>query len=268
MQELKLGAINLEPKDVAYIRALMRLFKSTENLEWVFAEQPPYHALVTNRAGRMAAPSAFRDFAGVVLTLVDPPGEPELNTVAYPIHATQFRDWLKLRQAVVSVLDVDNVAPQRVPAPASVVASASAAPAATAAGRQPASAAPPAGAPAPATVAASAEQRTLPLPQSAAALPTYKLRRWPSADVLGAESVHIRIATLMSRNALSTQQLAALTGRSEQTCQKFVATLLAAGLLIEVAHAGAPAATMPVVDAPVSARRTGLMASLRRHLGL
>jgi len=254
MQELKLGAINLEPKDVAYIRALMRLFKSTENLEWVFAEQPPYHALVTNRAGRMAAPSAFRDFAGVVLTLVDPPGEPELNTVAYPIHATQFRDWLKLRQAVVAVLEVDNGAPRQMPA--------------AAAARQPASAAPPASAPAPATVAASAEQRTLPLPQGAAALPTYKLRRWPSPDVLGADSVHIRIATLMSRNALSTQQLAALTGRSEQTCQKFVATLLAAGLLIEVATAGAPAATMPVVDAPVSARRTGLMASLRRHLGL
>ena len=85
----------------------------------------------------------------------------------------------------------------------------------------------------------------------------------------------MRMATFMSRNALSVAQLAALTGQPEDACGRFVDVLQKAGLLVElVAVDDAPErAALPsrpiVVDLPaVPPARQGLMASLRRHLGL
>jgi hypothetical protein len=234
MSNLRLGAINLEPKDVAYIRALVRLFSHTEKLGWAFAEVPPYHAVVADRRGRAAQPSFFERFQGPILTLVEPPGVPEADTVAYPIHANQFRDWLKLRQEAL----LRAVYREREPA----------------------------------VDAGGVLVRGADPDLAAVAGRSFKLRRWPAPSVLQGDPLHMRIATLMSRNALSVARLADLTGQPEAACLRFVATLHKAGLLKELVAVGAAqgtaadARTVPAIEVPPA--RRGLMASLRRHLGL
>lgn len=238
MSNLRLGAINLEPKDVAYVRALVRLFAHTEKLSWSFADTAPYHAVVADSGARAADPGFFSAFKGVVLSLGHTPGISAADTVTYPIRADQFRDWLKLRQD--SLLDVLY----RAEDPAGIAVTAAAAPV-------------------PGTLPAAHTSRR------------FKLRRWPSADLLRGDPAAMRMATFMSRNALSIAQLAALTGQPEDACSRFVTVLQGAKLLIELVAAGeqggsvvlplaASAGAAPVI-APA---RRGLMASLRRHLGL
>jgi len=233
--ELRLGTINLEPKDLAYVRALVRLFAHTEKLSWSFADAAPYHAVVADPGARAANPGFFAAFEGLVLTLGHLPGQSAADTVAYPIRANQFRDWLKLRQDSLRELlhRSDTPAMQPVMEIAQVVSTA---------------------APSPALVKTSQAGRR------------YKLRRWPPADLLRGDSGAMRMATFMSRNALSMAQLAALTGQPEDTCASFVAVLHAANLLVEVVAAElAPETAVAEQAAPV---RRGLMASLRRHLGI
>lgn len=232
--QLRLGTIGLAAKDVAYIRALLRLYTHTAKLAWVLVDQPPYQAVVTDRAARAGDPAWFAQFTGAVLTLVEPPGAPEDDTVAYPVHAEQLRTWLARRQQ-----DLHAPASRAAPAPA-------AAPNVTA----------PAAAASAAVPAAAGELR-------------FKLRRWPSPALLQGDPSHLKIATLLSRNALGIARLAALSGQPEDACRRFLVTLQQAGLLVESVasgstpgHANAPAAP---AAAPV---RAGLLASLRRHLGL
>jgi hypothetical protein len=231
MSDLRLGAINLDAKDVAYVRALVRLFAHTEKLGWSFADKAPYHAVVTDPGARAANPGFFAAFEGVVLTLVAGPGASTVDTVAYPIRANQFRDWLKLRQD--TLLDVLY----RAETPAAILPAAQALPAGL--GRR------------------------------------FKLRRWPSASLLRGDPLALRISTLMSRNALSTAQLAALTGKPEDACRRFVGVLQEANLLIELIELAEPGVPDEVADMPNAALvqdqapvRRGLMASLRRHLGI
>ncbi|MEW7849370.1 hypothetical protein AB2N08_11765 [Massilia aurea] len=221
MGNLTLGAISLAQKDVAYIRALVRLFAHTQKLSWVFAEYPPYDAVVTDRAGRAADPAFFAGFEGAVLTLVEPPAAPDADTVAYPVHADQFRAWLVRRQ--------DGLLAPR------PVASAPQAPAAD---------------------------------EAAFAVRRFRLRRWPAPSLLQRDQSYVRMATLMSRNAFSVRQLAVLTTRPEADCQAFVLALHDAGLLKEHAPGDAPPAAAAPPPADAASPRLGLMASLRRHLGL
>lgn len=194
------------------MRALVRLFAHTEKLNWSFADTLPYHAVVT----RSGAPA---DFAGVVLTLAEKPLS--ADSIAYPVRANQFRDWLKLRQE--SLLGEER---QAVPAPV--------------------------------------ENRS---DRGAAISPRFKLRRWPGPEMLKGDPMAMRMATFMSRNALSVQQMAALTGQAEEACGSFVARLRTAGLLVELVEL-APAESSSAMSAPAVPARMGLMASLRRHLGL
>jgi len=248
MSELRLGAVNLDPKDVAYVRALVRLFAHTEKLNWIYADAAPYHAVVADAGARAAEPGFFAGFDGVVLSLGHTPGASAADTVAFPIRANEFRDWLKMRQD--SLLDGAFAADVPVPV--------------VAAGNDtaPGEAAGSAGAVAALAYTSQLGRR-------------YKLRRWPGPDLLRGDPGAMRMATFMSRNALSIAQLAALTGQPEEACGRFVATLQGAGLLVEiVAVADQPErqalpARPIVVNAPVMPpARQGLMASLRRHLGL
>jgi len=202
-------------------------------LGWSFAEHPPYHAVVANSGARAAHPAFFERFKGLVLTMVSPPGAPEMDTVAYPILANQFRDWLKLRQTELML------------------------------------------------TLYSSEVASKHYSQHDLIDRRFKLRRWPASSLLLGDPVRLRIATLMSRNALSSAQLAQMTGQPEESCRLFLVLLQGADLLvevtaIEVAGGAAPAAGATrgggagtahaaADDAKV---KVGLMASIRRRLGL
>lgn len=226
MSDLRIGVFDLEPKDAAYIRALVRLFAHTEKLGWSFAEHPPYHAVVTDHAARSAHPAFFERFKGLVVTMVSPPGVPEMNTVAYPIRANQFRDWLKLRQTELM------------------------------------------------HTLYSTEEATQPPAANDLGERRFKLRRWPASALLLGEPMRLRIATLMSRNAMNVQQLAQLTGQPEGACRQFLGLLQSAGLLVEVKTiASAPAVAgkgqAGAAEAAAEAEvKLGLMASIRRRFGI
>lgn len=244
MSDLRIGAFDLEPKDVAYIRALVRLFSHTEKLGWSFAEHPPYHAVVADHAARRAHPAFFERFKGLVLTMVAPPGVLEANTVAYPIRANQFRDWLKLRQTELlgALYHADDPAAGRAGRAEGVQVEGERSPGAPAI--------------APPSTVAQGERR-------------FKLRRWPAAGLLQGDPMHMRIATLMSRNAMSSIQLAELTGQPEGSCRRFVQILNDANLLIELtAVDGAPSRVQSQEEPSAAKTKLGLMASLRRRLGL
>lgn len=240
MVQLRLGAVGLAPKDVAYVRALVRLYASTDKLGWSFADQAPYDAVVVDRAGRDADPAWFDAFDGMVLTLVAPPGAPEQDTVAYPVHAEQFRAWLTLHQR----------GPAAPPAAPAAIAQDEAAPV-------------PVAASGPALV-----DRAAPAPHPRPGQRRFKLRRWPAPAVLAGNELHLKIATLMVRNAIGTELLAVLTGRPEADCRRFVDILHRHGLLVE--HAALATLVEPAAAAapPAAPARVGLLASLRRHLGL
>jgi len=245
MSELRLGAVNLDPKDVAYVRALVRLFAHTEKLDWIYVDAAPYHAVVADARARAADPGFYERFTGVVLSLGDAPGASAADTLAYPIRANEFRDWLKLRQ--------DSLPDARVGGAQALSPSTDTVMVAASSGASPVSA----------LVYTSQEGRR------------YKLRRWPGAELLRGDPGAMRMATFLSRNALSVAQLAALTGQMEEACSRFVGVLQAAGLLVEIVavpeqQERAPSTSRPIaLDLPqLPPARVGLMASLRRHLGL
>jgi hypothetical protein len=89
----RIGASGLPAKDIAYIRALVRLFAYTEKLKWSFVDSAPYSALV---AVAPSAPGSSPSSLLIKLDKVHPP-----HTIAYPIRADQFRDVLKRVGAAV-----------------------------------------------------------------------------------------------------------------------------------------------------------------------
>ena len=246
MAGLKLGTVALEPKDVAYVRALVRLFVHTEKLSWSFVDVAPYHAVLVRGNGRAARPGWLADFDGLVVRLVDGDGNVAADALAYPLRPEQLREWLKLRQRPLDDEPVQQAASVQQAAPVQRVR---------------------VQAPPPAAVVAAAAAIGVSEPVARRGR-LFKLRRWPDVGLLNEHPAALRMATLMSRKALSVAQLAALTDQSESACRRFIASLERAGLLHEEAAPEAPdgqAAAAVVAVAPVRQR---LLVSLRRHLGL
>ncbi|UOD27231.1 hypothetical protein INH39_16975 [Massilia violaceinigra] len=212
MPGFRIGAPALPAKDIAYIRALVRLFSYSDKLGWSFVDAAPYTAVVAE------APPAANRSGAIDALLLTMPGHAQLTQkIAYPIRADQLRDWLKrVGDALL-----------------------------------------PGGAPA---NAASA---------SAGYTVRYKLRRWPSVLQLDGDPLRIRMATQMSRKALSAADLAGLTGADIGVCAGFIGVLHKAGLLAEVT---APQPPAPASTAPAPASSAGFTSSLlnniRRRIGL
>lgn len=239
MAGLRLGTVALEPKDVAYVRALVRLFVHTEKLSWTLVDAAPYHAVLVRGSGPAARPLWLADFDGLVVRLVDGDGNVAADALAYPLRPEQLREWLKLRQRPLAGEPVQERQPMQVQVQAP-----------------------------PAEVAAAAAAIGV-SDQAARRGRLFKLRRWPDVGLLNEHPAALRMATLMSRRALSVAQLAALTDQSESACRRFMASLERAGLLHEVAAPDEPHGAQAAVAAPVIAPvRQRLLASLRRHLGL
>jgi hypothetical protein len=90
----------------------------------------------------------------------------------------------------------------------------------------------------------------------------FKLRRWPPPELLRAQPARLRMATLLSRRALSPRHLATLTSQSEDECRRFILLLQGFRLLEPVAPASVPP------PAPRPAGGWDIVRSIRRRLGL
>jgi hypothetical protein len=99
VSELRIGVFQLAPKDVAYIRALVRLYAYSDKLSWSFAEQAPFDALVTREESRGDA--GLAGFRGPLLSITTARPPLPADRLEYPIRADQFGGWLRDQQEVL-----------------------------------------------------------------------------------------------------------------------------------------------------------------------
>lgn len=95
----------------------------------------------------------------------------------------------------------------------------------------------------------------------------FRLRRWPPAILLRADPRRVRLATLLSRRALCSVELAQLSQQTPAECQSFLSLLQSAGLVERDHPMPASGVTATPPAAPHRAR-PGWVASIRRRLGL
>ena len=211
------------------VQTLFRLYGQNKPFPWTFVTAPPYDALLVDGMATDRAAQAER-MAKAVLRLTRMNAADAPGTLQRPIRPDRFQDWLRTIEA-----DLLEPAAATAPPPA-----------------------PPRSAPA----AAGATG-----PENVAAAARFKLRRWPPAILLRADPRRIRLATLLSRRALSSAELAQLSQQPQTDCQGFLGLLKNAGLI--ESEAVAPALRAPTTAAAVPPRaRRGVIASIRRRLGL
>ena len=280
MPPLKLGVHQLAASETIVVRTLLWLYGGREGCNWIFADVPPYDAVLVD-APSDAPPAIAHARHLVHLTRATQAG-PGPGTLARPLGADKLRQCLHQVETLLRAPAADRVASQD---------DASAAPAPVAAEPAPTPAMPSA---APiASPNALDDVPTLPSPlltlpvalesrvaaasgePPSAHAPRYRLKRWPRAAVLRADPRRIRMATLLSRRALNARDLTMLTGYDAPECQVFMQVLRSAELLVDDAPTpsgpapapAAPPAAGPAAAAPQSLTR-GLIASFRRRLGL
>ena len=227
MKALRLGTYELPPGEVVLVQTLFRLYGQNKPFPWTFVTAPPYDALLVDGMATARAAQA-EPMAKAVLRLTRMNAADAPGTLQRPIRADRFQGWLH-------TIEADLL--------------------------EPATAPPPPTAPRPAPAAAETTG-----PESAAAAARFKLRRWPPAILLRADPQRIRLATLLSRRALSSAELAQLSQQPQADCQGFLSLLQNAGLIEREDVAPTPRA--PATAAAPPRARLGLVASIRRRLGL
>ena len=141
--------------------------------------------------------------------------------------------------------------------------------------QQPAAQAAPAVAPPPAAHAAVVARRDAPAGPAAVGNegPAWRLRRWPAPALLGKDAIRIRLATMLSRRAMSLPELAALARVPLAHCQQFVTELQRQGLIdvLPSSHqTRVPRPEARTATAVTSTRRgvgASLIHSIRRRFG-
>lgn len=96
-----------------------------------------------------------------------------------------------------------------------------------------------------------------------------RLKRWPPSYLLGSSRERIQLATFLSRQSRSAQELSAVAGYPEAACGAFMLELEKHDLLNWEPHAQA-AQPRQAAPAPAAAGHgsPGLLSSIRRRLGL
>lgn len=240
MTTLRLGAYKLPPAEVVLVQTLFRLYAHGSAFRWSFVTTPPYDALLVDGTTDAPLDAEVAGMARAVLRLTRMNAPDAPDTLQRPIRADRLQDWL--RTAELQLMDTQLATtrpPEESPWPAA--ASASGAGAATA----PAS---------PASAGTTAVR--------------FKLRRWPPASLLRGDAHRIRMATLLSRRALSAAELADISQQPVQACQAFLQSLQTLGLVDMPAATPAAAAQPKPAAAAKPGFARGLIAGIRRRLGL
>lgn len=232
MATLRLGAYELPPGEVVLVQTLLRLFQQGSPSHWTFVNAPPYDALLADGTTESSQKLDADTMAHAVLRLTRMHDADAPNTLQRPIRAERLQKWLEVvERDLLGARPAEPVVPE------------------SAATDRP------------------ADETALAAEGTAADLTRFKLRRWPPTITLRGDANRIRMATMLSRRALSVTELATLSRQSPSDCQTFVSLLRNAGLVDQ--RTPEPAASAPAsAPAPEPKFGRGLIAGIRRRLGL
>lgn len=88
-----------------------------------------------------------------------------------------------------------------------------------------------------------------------------RLKHWPAVSLLKGDHRYVRLATLLCARGMVLQELCERSGVPRQVAESFV-RLMAAHEMLQASE------TLPVAPVQPSAAPVGLLARIRRHLGL
>ena len=236
MTVLRLGAYDLPPGEIILVQTLFKLFHQSGPFDWTFVTSPPYDALLVDGNAEDGRGVDVDAMAKAVLRLTRVHDADAPNTLQRPIRAERLQRWLAAIERSLKIAPAADAAAEpvalerRAPPPADADAD---------------------------TGAAEPDDDT-----------RYKLRRWPPVIVLRGDANRIRLATLLSRRALSRTELVTLSRQTESDCRHFLNLLRSTGLVEQrkaMPVTTAPAAAAPAASPPFG---RGLIAGIRRRLGL
>lgn len=232
MPTLRLGAYHLPAAEVVLVQTLFRLFAHGNAFRWTFVAAPPYDALLIDDAHSESNSPRVLGLARIVLRLTRMNAPDAPGTLQRPIRADRLRDLLDHTEQ--ALMDTRPAADSRIEQLGSQ--------------------------------AGQAE------PAPSLGAPRFKLRRWPPTVLLRGDPARIRMASLLSRRALSTTELARISGRSNEESQAFLQLLQTTGLVNLHQEAPAPEVLVRghIGKAPTHPRGfgRGLIAGIRRRLGM
>lgn len=234
---LTLGLVGLSDPECALVATLFRLHRVEPSFIWTLAGSGMVDALLVDDS------VAEQDFAHRMgpraqVMRLSPHGVDREGQMSRPIRSDRLVGWLNSVE-----LERLQQAPVK---PAQAVALTPAVPAAVVT-------------PAPAAVGYEG--------------PAWRLRRWPAPALLGKDAIRIRLATMLSRRAMSLPELAALARVPLAHCQQFVTELQRQGLIDVLPSSPTTLAPRPEARAAaaVTSTRRGVGASLihsiRRRFG-
>jgi len=255
MKSLKLGLVGLSPAENSLIATIFRLYGVDQSFIWVLASEPPYDALLVDvRSEHVALPVCLGGQERVML--LGEPGRPCEQGMSRPIRSDHLIKWLN--DIELSVLDgkqnqilfaqpMNNVQVSGIDTPA----------------------------PQPAVEKVRRRDEWK--------IPAYKLTKWPGSEFLKGDIHRVRMATILSRRALTVQQLSAVSRVAEDKCQPFLNELRGADLIeermvdvppavTEPSHPSVHSALAPTERGPgfATARSIGaaLIGSIRKRFGI
>ena len=215
VDSLKLGLIGLPEAEGRLIATLFRLYRVEPSFIWTLKFEPPYDALLLDASAHPDEVSAQCGSHTRVMRLSSP-GTQVQGQLSRPIRSDLLMAWLNSievgilhggHDAFSSTAGISRFDGSRFDGSSQM---AHLSPAALGG----AQANPPRAA------------------QAAQGLVMYKLRRWPSAAILEKNVSLIRIATLLTRKAMTLKELASLSHVNEILCEAFLKRLDQNGLLL------------------------------------
>lgn len=241
----RLGVQGLSAAELKHLQVLLRLVNANAARPWAIVDEGPTHAVIRPAD---AGPSADNTPMAVIHLGVDDDARDDALPRRFGAH--------HLEKALRHV-EAHPVSPGAVPPPSTSAVELALFDAPPAPDTEPDTG------PAP---AAPTVQRA-PMGSAQAAGERYRLRRWPPASLVRRDASRTRMASLLSRRALTIEEMSHSTGQSPDDCSTFVKVLCSLDL-IQITAPGIPAAVAgPKLETAHRPSR-GFLQGLRRRLGL
>lgn len=247
MESRRLGTYSLPPTETALIQALLRLYGGQVS-RWKLVSTPPYDALIIDDALPQPEQKKAGELATAILRLTRMKVNTDGNALQRPVRAEDLFNWLRETER-------QDASPPAAWAGKSSSGQTKITPAATVqTQRRPA-----------------AGLQARPRAAGGDSQARYKLHRWPPQIMLRGDPHRLRMATMLSRRHLSTEELATVSGQSTDDARLFLQLLLNTGLVrkeedrpprraSDTSRQGArPSYAAPTV-------KHGLISSIRRRL--